>query len=75
MNTNTRAVNHHNITVVGIDNRIHDPVPNASIRPSIETIIHRRVGAILIRQVPPRTANPKRVENAVDQPSFDPMAL
>lgn len=62
MNPNNRTIDHLHIAVVGLGNRVHQPVPYPGLAPSIEAIVGGGVGAIAARQIAPwrsRTQNPK----------------
>jgi len=39
MSLRTRAVDHHNITLMGINNRIYNAISNLDLRPTIKSII------------------------------------
>ena len=59
---------------MGIGHGPHDPVPDACVCPTIETVINRCVGTVLIRQITPWDAGAQDIENAVDNtPVIDPL--
>lgn len=66
MHAHNRAVDHLHLAVVGLDDGVHQTIPDARLPPAVEAIVGRRIRPISLRQVPPRRARPQHPENAVE---------
>lgn len=65
MNPHDRAVDHLHLTAMRLGDRVHQPVPDASLAPPIEAIVGRGVGPITIGQIPPRCPGPQYPKDAI----------
>ena len=70
MHAHDRAIDHLNFAPMGLGNRRHQPVPDASLAPAIKAIVGGRVGSIPFRQIPPRRSRPQNPEDAIHNPSI-----
>ena len=53
MDANDRAIDHLHVAIVGLGDRIHQPIPHPGFAPTVEAIVGGGVRAIAARQVPP----------------------
>ena len=64
MNPHHGTVDHLNVAVIGLGNRIHDAVPHPGLGPAVEAIVASRIRSIAFRQIAPRRARAQHPENA-----------
>ena len=60
------AVHHDGVHVAGVGDRLHDPVPMASIAPPVEAVVDRSRRPVFVRQIRPGNASAQDVKYAVD---------
>lgn len=65
MHAHRRTVDHLHIAVVGLDDGIHQPIPDAGLAPTIEAVVRSRVGPVSLRHIPPGRAGAQHPEDAV----------
>ena len=70
MHAHDRAVDHLHLAVVGLDDGVHQAVPDAGFAPPIEAVVGRRVRAISFGQIPPRRAGTQHPEDTVENTSI-----
>ena len=66
MNAHDRAVDHLHLAIVGLDDRVHHPVPDARFAPAVEAVVDGSVRTVALRQVAPGAARAQDVEHAVE---------
>lgn len=66
MDAHERTVDHLHLAVVGRDDGIHQPIPDAGLAPAIEAIVDGRVRPISFRQVAPGRPCPQDPEDAAE---------
>jgi hypothetical protein len=70
MDAHDRAVDHLNLTIVCLDDGIHQAIPDAGLAPPVEAIVGARVRPIPIRQIAPRGARAQHPKDAVEDPAI-----
>lgn len=65
MNAHACAVDHLDVAIVSVGHRIHDPVPDAGLRPAAEAIVASGVRSIAFRQIGPGSPASQDPEDAV----------
>ena len=65
MNAHERAVDHLHLSVVRLDDGVHQAVPDAGLAPAVEAVVCARVRPIALRQIAPRGAGPQHPKDAV----------
>jgi hypothetical protein len=65
MNPDNRRIKHLDIRFADIRHGIQDAIPDASLSPSVETVVAGRVRAKASRQIPPRRTGAQDPEDAV----------
>ena len=68
MNAHHGTIDHLDIAVVGLGNRVHDAVPHARLAPANEAIVAGRVRTVAFRQVAPRRTRTQHPENPAQHP-------
>ena len=66
MHAHDRAVDHLHLAVVGLDDGVHQTVPDAGLAPPIEAVVGGRVRAISFGQIPPRRTGTQNPEDTVE---------
>lgn len=69
MDAHNRAVDHLHLAIVGLDDAVHQAIPDASLAPSVEAIVGGRVGTVSLRQIAPRRARAQHPEDPVENPA------
>ena len=68
-----RGVDHLDVAVVSLCDRVHQPIPDAGFAPAVEAIVDRRRWAVASRDIRPGRTRPKHPEDTVqDPPIIDP---
>ncbi len=69
MHAHHRAVDHLNLAVVSLYDRVHNPVPDAGLAPAVEAVVAGRVRPVALQQVAPWRARAQNPKNPVQDPS------
>jgi hypothetical protein len=70
MHAHDRAVDHLHLPVVGLDDSVHQAVPDARFSPPIEAVVRRGVGPVSFGKIAPRCAGAQYPEDAVENNSI-----
>jgi len=72
MHAHQGAVDHLDLVAVGLDDGIHQAIPDPRLAPAVEAIVGRRVRPIPLGQIAPGGAGPQHPEDAVEDPTIVP---
>ena len=68
MDANYRSVDHSNVPVVSFGDRIHQPIPDPRLPPSVEAVVNCRGRPVTLWQIGPSRARSQDPEDAVQHP-------
>ncbi len=68
MHAHHGAVDHLNLAVVSLYDRVHNPVPDAGLAPAVEAVVAGRIGTIALRKIAPRRTGTQNTEDPVRNP-------
>ena len=68
MHPHDRAIDHLHLAVMGLGDRVHQPVPDARLAPTIKAIVGGRVRPVSLGQIAPRRARAQDPEDAIEDP-------
>jgi hypothetical protein len=73
MDPYNRGIDHLDIAVISLCDRVHDAIPDACLAPAVEAVVAGRIGPVALWQIPPGHARAQDPEDAVqDPPVVDP---
>ena len=68
MNTHHGGVDHLDVAIEGLGNRVHDAIPHTRLAPADEAVVTGDIGAIAFRKIAPRRTGAQHPEDAVQNP-------
>mgnify|MGYP006273407529 CR=1 FL=1 len=66
MNANDRAVDHLDIAFIGLNNRIHEAIPDPCLSPSVEPVVDRGRRAVSLGEIRPGNSRAQHPEDAIE---------
>ena len=66
MHAYRRTVDHLHRAIAGLDDGVHQAVPDAGLAPAVEAVVGGGVGTVSLRQVAPRRPRAQHPEYAIE---------
>jgi hypothetical protein len=66
MHAHRRAVDHLHRAVTGLDDGVHQAVPDAGLAPAVEAVVGRGAGAVSLGQIAPWRSRAQHPEDAIE---------